>query len=961
MSGCIPLSEVLHAEYNHLYPDAPFDDAIKDDLNKVVTALHQSKKKRAAVCISGGGIRSASFALGVLQGLAKLGSNTKESVLTQIDYLSTVSGGGYIGSWLSGWAKRKGNMEGVVDELREPTGDKMKPEPPPVHHLREYSNYLTPKLGLLSADTWAFLGAYLRNLLLMWVVLIPFSLGVLALPRLFVSLVVGEKQEVGPFIEYTAVALFVWALGFIGLTRPTAKPAKKRWLYTNGAFQWLCLLPLCLLAVALVIGHAWFDLTRYGLWNIVWKAAAGTIFASLIYSFRKIRDEDRPDQPVWRNQLIELVVAAFSGALLGILIYLFLRLFPFSKTLHTMQRPEVLAWVNGQIPSLTDSVAALYIVFGVPLVLLALLLQATVFIGGTGRFNDDFDREWWGRSGAWAVIASLGWIVITAVVIYGPVGLYYAPRTIGLIGGVSGLFAMAVGRSSKTGANDKQKEGESTSGGVSTILAAVATPIFALVLLAALSLGTTFLLDTCLASRGIIKPRPDQHFEVNFLKRTSWTYEGKVNHPNVAPPRVAALATGDQKLKTIEHPAIEADKLDGLDHLYVLEQTPLGTSAVLVLGAFLLALLASSLIGVNRFSMHALYRDRITRAYLGASNTNRNPNPFTGFDPNDNLPISDLLQRPMHMVNMCLNLTSGENLAWQERKAESFTASPLHCGSLNLGYRPSDEYGGPRGMKLGTAVGISGAAASPNMGYHSSSALALILTFFNVRLGWWLGNPKNDTTYKLDNPISSLRPLLSEALGMSDHNQPYVYLSDGGHFENLGLYEMVLRRCRYIVVSDGGQDQTFTFEDLGNAIRKIYIDFGIRVVIDNVRLYPRSSDREKKLDNPKYCATGRILYSEIDGNDPKEDGEFVYIKPVFYGSEPRDIYNYATGHDTFPHEPTMTDQFFSESQLESYRGLGEYAVKQALGGKKKQDVKSMAEFIVAAQAYAAAPWPAASE
>jgi hypothetical protein len=956
MSGCLPLSEVLHAEYNHLYPSDKLDDSIKGNLDAVISALH--KKKRAAVCVSGGGIRSASFALGVIQGLAKLGTTAKESVLTQIDYLSTVSGGGYIGSWLSGWARRKGGMEGVVDELREPTGDKMKPEPQPVHHLREYSNYLTPQLGLLSADTWSFVGAYFRNLLLMWLVLVPFSLGVLGLPRLFVSLAVNELHIPGIYFQYATAALFYWSLAFVGLARPTAKPTPKKWIYSNGAFQILCLLPLCLFAATLVIAHTEFPLIEWhhGLLKMILLAVIGTVLSSLIYTLRKLRDEG---SSVWLKQIGELVAAVVSGTIFAVLVYLFLTNFP---KLELMPQTDILGWVSGRMPLLTDSTVSSYIVFGVPLVILALLLQATVFVGGTGRFNDDFDREWWGRAASWVIIAGIGWIVITAVVIYGPVGLYYAPRTIGLIGGASGLFAMAVGRSSKTGANDKQKEGESTSGGLSTILATVATPIFALVLLAALSLGTTFLLRVCLENRAIISKRPDQHMEVNFLKRTSWTFESKVNDPKVAPKRIADLGPGEQKLKTIEHPAIEADKLDGIDHLYVLEQTPLATSAVLVLGAFLLALLASSLIGVNRFSMHALYRDRITRGYLGASNTNRKPNPFTGFDPSDNIFIKELqlLRRPMHMVNMCLNLTSGENLAWQERKAESFTASPLHCGSLNLGYRLSEEYGGPNGMKLGTAVGISGAAASPNMGYHSSSALALILTFFNVRLGWWLGNPKDDSTYKLDNPISSLRPLLSEALGMSDNKQPYIYLSDGGHFENLGFYEMVLRRCRYIVVSDGGQDQTFTFEDLGNAIRKIYIDFGIRVVIDNVRLYPRSPDREKKLDNPKYCATGRILYSAIDGNSPAEDGEFVYIKPVFYGSEPRDIYNYASGHDTFPHEPTMTDQFFSESQLESYRGLGEYAVNEILKKKGPENVKSMSDFIEAATKYAAEPSAASS-
>ena len=97
MSGSLPLSEVLHAEYNHNHRDKPLPPEIKGDLNKVIAALHDADP-RAALCISGGGIRSASFALGVIQGLAKLGTEAKDSFLNQIDYLSTVSGGGYIGS-----------------------------------------------------------------------------------------------------------------------------------------------------------------------------------------------------------------------------------------------------------------------------------------------------------------------------------------------------------------------------------------------------------------------------------------------------------------------------------------------------------------------------------------------------------------------------------------------------------------------------------------------------------------------------------------------------------------------------------------------------------------------------------------------------------------------------------------------------------------------------------------------
>ena len=100
---------------------------------------------------------------------------------------------------------------------------------------------------------------------------------------------------------------------------------------------------------------------------------------------------------------------------------------------------------------------------------------------------------------------------------------------------------------------------------------------------------------------------------------------------------------------------------------------------------------------------------------------------------------------PLHMINIALNLVKGDNLAWQQRKAQSFTISPLHSGSWNLGYRRSEEYGANRyigqPLSLGTALAISGAAASPNMGYHSSSAVTFLLALFNIRLGWWLGNP----------------------------------------------------------------------------------------------------------------------------------------------------------------------------------------------------------------------------
>jgi hypothetical protein len=468
----------------------------------------------------------------------------------------------------------------------------------------------------------------------------------------------------------------------------------------------------------------------------------------------------------------------------------------------------------------------------------------------------------------------------------------------------------------------------------------------------------------------------------------------------------------------------------------------------------IIALALSRFININKFSLHAMYRSRLIRAYLGASRLRREQhrNPFTGFDPLDNLqmhelrpelvdvrsfddlerlivelqshdplagalraafgretqqmlrvyrpgrPVSTALrqaliddlnaaicaptcvfpaklvtaprfsagtvtwcgqnpqgdelirlnrvlleeafpkyivkyvpgpQRPFHVINFALNLVVGKKLAWQERKAESFTVTHLHSGSLEVGYRRSREYGSdrkPYGISLGTAVTISGAAASPNMGYHSSPVVAFLMTLFNARLGWWLGNPGacGERTVRQASPTFSIGPMVAEALGLTDDTSRYVYLSDGGHFENLGLYEMVLRRCHFILVVDAGCDPECSLVDLGNAIRKIRIDLGVPITLMEFPIYPREAKK-----SGKYSTVGTINYSAVDGSD-SIDGTLVYIKPAFYGEEPKDIFNYAQVSAAFPHEPT-SDQWFSESQFESYRALGEYAVKLMCG------------------------------
>jgi len=204
-----------------------------------------------------------------------------------------------------------------------------------------------------------------------------------------------------------------------------------------------------------------------------------------------------------------------------------------------------------------------------------------------------------------------------------------------------------------------------------------------------------------------------------------------------------------------------------------------------------------------------------------------------------------------------------------------------------------------------------------------------------------LGNPKHDQSWKRSCPKLAVVPIIREALGLTHDRGKYVYLSDGGHFENLGLYEMVLRRCRLIVVCDAGQDEKHQFSDLGGAIRKIRIDLGIPIEFKAMPALPGAGGNGQGT----YFAVGKVRYSCVDstwktlmkgegdrpanGQDSKElDGDIILIKAGLRGDEPRDVLEYASAHPSFPHESTG-DQFYSESQFESYRALGSHIIDTA--------------------------------
>jgi len=860
-------------------------------------------KQRSALCISGGGIRSATFALGALQGLAELG------ILENFDYLSTVSGGGYIGSWLTAWKERwKGlttpkklgdKTTTVVAQLKPFALPPPEEHPDPVQHLREYNNYLSPKLGLFSADTWTLVATIARNMLLNWLVFIPLLMCALMVPRIVLSLgKVGDNYNLwfgltwDQFYEGRLIALplagLFFAIGIFNLLRYLPGVGRKN--HTEGQFLRYCFGPIYLAALALLLGEAWFigadytngrhDAGAFGYWDyfkgIAISGGAGYLAYGLIYWRRvgeKLR-ELKAKESLHRQPRTKWILGLLTAATLTAF---------FIAAGALMLSSEVFGHLSWR----------LYTTFAMPLLFISLGLAVTIFVGFTSRVLEDDDREWLARAGAWGMLCVVGWTSLSAMSLLAPDLLFllhhklklWADSTFIATGSISGVLAALAGLSNKTKALTKNGSGNGKQESSMDLAGKLAAPVFIVFFLSSLAV-----LDNWLLSKAPV---------AHWTSQAHWTSHREF--------------------------------LEGI-------QPEHGLLLALVLLAF--SWVMAKFIDINKFSLQAMYRSRLIRAYLGASNAKPEINRFIGFDRTDNFSLKDLTPslKPFHVMNMTLNLVSGERLAWQQRRAASFTASPLHCGSEILGYRPSSEYGGPNGLSLGTAVAISGAAASPNMGYHSSPAITFIMTLFNARLGSWLGNPKRKT-WRDSGPHSAFNSIIREALGRTDESSPYIYLSDGAHFENLALYEMVRRRCRYIVVLDGASDPLFNYEDLGNAIRKIRID--MKVPIDF--LPPHSSPGE----TPKNrCAVAEIRYNEVD--PALENGYLVYIKPVVLAGDDPDVTAYKAANPAFPHESTG-NQWFNESQTESYRMLGVRSVLETF--KQPWDAQQKFEGVIRAASY----------
>jgi hypothetical protein len=934
------------------------------------------------LAFSGGGIRSASFNLGVLQGLAS------RNALWMFDYLSTVSGGGFIGAWWSAWLsreKRKAPWIFPEDEELEPgrraktavllhgdgttsaspagpDGSRIARREDPIHFLRLFSNYLTPKRGAFSPDTWRMIAYYTRGLLFTWIVLLPLLLAVVMAGQWFYTADGLTKGVAAAFLcEPGSVATPQCAdmvpppthmaslkLRLSHLAKPAAVLATA---YATATLLWL----------AYASSPAWLALLSF--------VVVGWLAQSYIAPFFS----DQMHDPFYA-QVMPRVVLVVALAHLAHMCYRLL-----ARRLGAAGQSPVHAAARAK----AKGTAAYY--RGILGKQQAWLLRfmgfagALLVVAGFGHDVVDWmvnEAETWTAKAGWAGVAgaliSAGYTVLKAI-----------PSTEGT--------------------------GGAAPKGIGSILVAVAPPLMLLVLALGLAWVSHRVLSVttaqpdlggvaalarvaaCLAVLQVIfaivesfrdpaAPAPVSSFLQRFVPQylqpgtppADWIYlfspRGWVRivvlvviavlvwsqRDNLPAGLIALVAVPVSISMSASWAALGAIAAAGLVTLAprtlaialgsarpaALLSISSGTSLVGLLGGqastipdsiqLIAPLWIALLIGFvicmgwladpNLLSLHGFYKGRLSRAYLGASNTARGDEEITDAAPGDDVNLTAVWNHdagaPYHLVNTTLSLVGGSDLAMSQRSAENFVLSRYACGSARAGYRCTGEYMAGE-LSLATAVAISGAAVSPNMGSQTpSAALALFLSLFNLRLGFWAPTPSGR---RWSEPYARLWPfyVLRETLSNTGQIGTYCYLTDGGHFDNTGLYALVERGCRYIVVCDCGADPRPGFEDIGGAIRRCRIDFGAEIDLKIDRFVDNTTT---------HVVWGTITYQPehllmLGLPSTVARGVIGWIKPAVAEGDAVDVQQYRLANAAFPQQSTA-DQWYDESQFESYRRLG---------------------------------------
>lgn len=356
------------------------------------------------------------------------------------------------------------------------------------------------------------------------------------------------------------------------------------------------------------------------------------------------------------------------------------------------------------------------------------------------------------------------------------------------------------------------------------------------------------------------------------------------------------------------------------------------------LGAFALGLAVSLLVNINLATQHRIYRDRLMEVFCAERSALESEEwqPAVHAQSSAGWLIKMKNQRrPFHLINTCVVTTDSRKRRYRGRGGDNFILSPLFYGSDATGWVKTKKIW--KELSLPTAIAVSGAALNANSGPHGTgllrnNAYSALLSLLGLNLGFWARNPmklRDDPNYRFYIP-TLLRPGLKAIFGQNlDEEGAYVQLSDGGHFENLGIYELVRRKVDFLLISDASQDEGFSFEDLANAIERVRVDFGVNLRFqhddyDLSHVIPGSATS----DNPAgqnfveryHLSTRGYAIGTIEYPDASK-GVVVYIKSTLTRGLPGDLYGYKSRNPAYPHQTTL-DQFFDEEQFEAYRELG---------------------------------------
>lgn len=910
------------------------------------------------LAISGGGIRSAIFSLGVLQAFA----NAKRNLLENLDYLSTVSGGTYIGmffaalhvpsnirklspkqqetpegppSYIEAW-KCASKLEASCEtDKHRPSfeADKHKPYSS-TDYLRANANYLAPNGG---GDYLLTSAIYARNwLAIQFVVGVTFSF--------LVTLTVVLRL----LIQQFGIESWFWPSRSLTVSLPECiGSCTSLAIEKNGLIWWSPTWLLAAIALALLATlHVAFWLTA--------NAAAKR---------ETVRQEDK-DLQLKRYQLAwfrfrrlvyllipvvaAALIAAFAGADGGKLsietggVYL---------TVH-LDSGSSSAYIGRQTYTFPPFVTylAICIVFVVPLFVCGIAWHFShrhrnSLIDRTGAKMRNLLTNWLVRVSVFNLtliaLLAIGFAIVDTI--GQSIALLIKEGSLGAaLSSFGGAGTIALAGLRWTLANRPPGKRSPLLTKLLPVIAGIAAIAL---LLVTLSFWSTVVHVALLARLGIhpLQLCPAEHF-----------YSGTLT--------------------------------DCSNHF-----TPL-LHGLLLLAA--LTVLCGLSIGILNFSsLQSMYSARLTRCFLGASNPVRLCNPadrdVTSLMPGDAIALgtyyAEASLAPVHLINMTVNNT----VAWNGTRVLEHSALGfgMCVGPAGISIGPeclwlrcqwpqnSDatrvvSAGGKwlsggvswsntvESLQVGDWCSISGAAVSTGLGYMTQSGYSFLLGAANIRLGyWWDSGTRLDPDkprftrmlqrlgHLFGSQILLFREMRGAFLGPRDQRW---YLTDGGHFENTGAYELIRRRVDWIIVLDNGADLKYEFADLAVLMRRVRID--LHAEMREIHGYPRDvaiAGWEARLGNPinvdclteiaefpgagdprygeKFALLFEVRYYVAREGEPATI-QILWIKPRIIQHTPYDVKQFALETD-FPQESTA-DQFFDEAQWESHRKLGECQINR---------------------------------